>query len=84
MDRLEATVHRHLESYLAGNISLAEFTDWLVGTTWNIEQAADPEAVQLAYAIELALAEHSSGLLSLDELRDELRTISQHVNLQIG
>ena len=80
---LEATIRYRLISYLTGDISLDEFTAWLVGATWNIESTGDVDASQLAYAIELSLAEHSSGLLNLEELKSELRDLSRHVNLNL-
>lgn len=83
MEGLEAAIRHQLVSYLSDRMSLDEFTAWLVGATWNIESMSEPEASQLAYAIELALAEHTSGLLTLEELRAELRSLSQHVSLDL-
>ena len=83
MEGLEAAIRHQLGSYLSDRMSLDEFTAWLVGTTWNIESMGEPEASQLVYAIELALAEHTSGLLTLEELRAELRRLSQHVSLDL-
>jgi hypothetical protein len=83
MKSLETTIRDQLVSYLTGDLSLDEFTAWLVGATWNIENVGEAGASQLAYAIELALAEHSSGLLSQDELRRDLLGMSQQVNLNL-
>ena len=83
MENLETTIRRHLVRYLAGQMSLDDFTDWFVGATWNIEKKEDAETKQLVYSIELALAEASSGLLSLDELRTELRTLLNEVNISL-
>jgi hypothetical protein len=82
MQDLETTIRRHLVNYLAGNSSLDEFTDWLVGATWNIEHAESTEARNLAYSIDLALAEASSGLLTLDELRTELSALVNQVTIR--
>lgn len=81
MERLEPAIRHHLAAYLAGALSLDEFTAWLVAATWNIGTMGDAAASDLAYSIELALAEHSSGLLTLDELRAELQDLNQHANL---
>lgn len=83
MTDLESAIRHHLISYLSNAISLDEFTAWLVGTTWNIENKNDPDASHLAYAIELALAEHSSGYLATEELRAELRNLSSQVHLDL-
>jgi hypothetical protein len=77
MDHLEASIQQHLVAYLAGQTSLDDFTSWLVSATWNIGNTGDAGATELAYAVEFALAEHSSGLLTDDELRTELLALSR-------
>lgn len=77
MTERESAIRHQLGAYLSDAMSLDVFTAWLVGASWNIEQTGDVGASQLAYAIELALAEHSGGFLTLDELRSELRNISR-------
>jgi hypothetical protein len=51
---------------------LEDFEDWLVQRSWNMHRDSGPAAQELAAAIELALAEHSSNHLSPEELRREL------------
>ena len=77
MEPLETTIRRHLASFLAGDASLDAFVDWFVGVAWTIEETGSPEARELTYAIELALAEASSGLLTPQELRGQLQALSQ-------
>jgi hypothetical protein len=77
MDQIEQSIRQHLADYLAGNISLDDFTSWLVGATWNVWNAGSTGAAELTYSVELALAEHSSGLLPDEELRAELRALSR-------
>jgi hypothetical protein len=55
---------------------------WFVGVTWNIEQTGSPGDQNLVYAIELVLAEASSGLLTPDELDGELCALSEHAVLE--
>jgi hypothetical protein len=76
MTERESAIRHQLGAYLSDAMSLDEFTAWIVGASWNIANTGDVGASQLAYAIELALAEHSGGFLTLDELRAELRNIS--------
>jgi hypothetical protein len=83
MENLETAIRNHLVSYVAGELSLEAFTSWLVSASWDIAGAGDEDAAQLAYSIELALAEHSSGLLTDDELRAELQRFSEHVRLNL-
>ncbi len=65
-----------LGSYLAGDLSLGEFHDWLVETLPDIEQVDDPNAARLAYRIEHRLAEHSGGHITEDELRAALSVLT--------
>ena len=62
MDPLEKAIRHHLARYLAGGLSLNELQDWHVNATWNMETMASPNAVDLAYALELILAEFSSAV----------------------
>ena len=84
MPNLETAIRGHLVDYLSGNLPFDDFVDWLVGASWNIERDGTVEARELVYAIELALAEASSGLLTPDELDAQLRNLSQHVNLSFS
>jgi hypothetical protein len=83
LEDLEAAIRHQLASFLSDRMSLDEFTAWLVGSTWNIDPVSEPEASQLAYAIELALAEHTSELVTLEGLRAELHDISQHASFDL-
>lgn len=78
METLESAIYGRLDAFLSGALSLEDFTAWLVGATWNIEQMGNTGAIDVAFAIELALAEHSSGLLTLEEFRTELRSFGRN------
>ncbi len=77
MDPLAKAIRHHLTRYLAGDLSLNELQDWLVNATWSMEATASSDAVQLAYSVELVLAEFSSGFLTPDELRSDLLEIAE-------
>jgi hypothetical protein len=61
MEPLLTAIHHHLTDFLAGTMSLDELKDRMVAITWSFDDATSPEARQLAYDIELVLAEDSSG-----------------------
>lgn len=61
---------------LNGEISLAEFEDWLVPAAWNIEQTGNREATDLAGDIELRLAEFSNGHWTEPELHTKLEPLA--------
>jgi hypothetical protein len=68
---------KQLVLYLGNQISLDEFEDRFVRGSWNAHREGDPVALRLISAIELRLAEHSSGHLPDAELREELRTLTE-------
>lgn len=86
MQTLESTIRQHLVQYLAGRLSLDDFTDWFIGISWEIDSYDGAEARELVYAIELALAETSGGYMTVEALDIELRAISQdvHLNFSVG
>jgi hypothetical protein len=73
-----AEVREQIQRMLIGVVSQDDFEDWLVGASWNMHQHADLESQALASAIELRLAEHSSGHLDSIELRHELSMLLMH------
>jgi hypothetical protein len=65
-------IRDRLASYLAKEIPVEEFEDWIAQNTWNIHQSGDASAESLAYTIEAKLAEFSGGHIEESALRDEL------------
>ena len=71
-DSLAIDIRAAVIAFLAGELTLPQFQEWLVATTWDIERRGDPTATDLTYEIKLALAEHSRGDISWNELRDRM------------
>ena len=65
-------IRQYLANYLAGNVSIADFEDWIAQSTWNIHQSGDEEAQEIGYLIEAKLAEYSGHAITEDGLRKEL------------
>ena len=65
-------IREKIAQYLTDGISLDKFEDWLVEQSWDMHTRSDEQSQRLASAIELRLAEHSSGHLSEAALRYEL------------
>jgi hypothetical protein len=80
----EAQIREQIGHYLRGEISLDIFEDWLVQRSWNMHKDSGEAAQKLASAIELRLAEHSSGHLDEAELRNELRPFVTSFTMQIA
>ncbi len=81
MTDLETSIRQQLKRQLAGELTLAEFTDWFVSASWGVDPQDDPGASCLTYAIELALAERADNVLTADELTATLRELSQRRSL---
>ncbi len=73
----ENEIQKQLLLFLENQVSLDEFEDWFVLGSWNAHSEDDPSALRMISAIELRLAEHSSGHLSDAQLREELHTLIQ-------
>jgi hypothetical protein len=69
----ENEVREKLGRYLSKEISLDQFEDWLAQRSWNMHLDSDAPAQRLVSAVELRLAEYSSGHLEESGLRDQLR-----------
>jgi hypothetical protein len=80
----ENQIREKLGRYLSGELSLDHFEDWLVERSWNMHKDSDESAQKLASAVELRLAEHSSGHLDDAALRDELRQLLNPKVVQIS
>ena len=74
---LEDEIRAELRRYLRIEISLESYEEWFAPRVWQIEASNDPAAEDLAYQIDLRLAEHSSGHRTDDELRVLLASIDQ-------
>jgi hypothetical protein len=68
----EYQIRERLARYLRGENSLDQFEDWLVQRSWNMHRDSGDAAKELVSAIELRLAEYSSGHLDEQSLRSEL------------
>jgi hypothetical protein len=87
-DSLALDIRERIIAYLAGELALPELQDWLVGATWDAERRNDPLALDMAYEIKLALAEHDRGDITLAEFRERLSdlvtTTTSVVSVGIG
>jgi hypothetical protein len=80
----ENQLREKLGRYLSNELSLDHFEDWLVNHSWNMHKDSNESAQKLASAIELRLAEYSSGHLDEIGLRDELRQFVNSYTVQVS
>jgi hypothetical protein len=71
MSGLERELRRHLTRLVNGEEDLRAFQSWFVPAFWD-ESHLDPSAVRLAQQTELAIAEYTSGVWTLDEAKQLL------------
>lgn len=69
----ENQIREQIGRYLRRDLSLDQFEDWIAQQSWNMHRDSSDMAQRLASAVELRLAEFSSGHLEEAALRDELR-----------
>ena len=81
---LSFQINAHLCRYLTGEISLIEFQEWFIPSTWNVEHSQDPYAVELAANIHLLLAEFSNGDWTEEELRAKLAPLTIRYTVGAG
>lgn len=72
---LDTELQTYLRSYLAREISLGAFMDWLAGATWDSEARMSDETHDLTDEILLSWAEYTSGHLTEQELREQLDNV---------
>lgn len=75
----ESEVRKRLLAFLRDDLSLDDFEDWLVVSSWDMHLDSESGAQELVWAIELALSEHSSKHLSYDGLKQEFGNLLNHV-----
>lgn len=81
---MKALILALVNAYVSGELSLRGFQDWFIPATWDIRKFRDPGVVSVIRAIQLALAEFSSGDRTEIELRAELVVISDVVTPRTG
>ena len=69
-------IRRELSRYLAGRMTLRQFTAWLTPITFKAFEGAEPDVESLVSEIELRLAEFADGHWTEDALRGLLRPIA--------
>src|SRR5690349_7793010 len=69
----ESKIRSEIGRYLRGAFSIDQFEDWIAQNSWDMHKDSSEDAQKLASAIELRLAEHSSGHLREPYLKNELR-----------
>ncbi|MFT4040563.1 MAG: hypothetical protein QM692_20450 [Thermomicrobiales bacterium] len=75
MADLDQTIRRHLQGYLANQVSLNQLTEVIVDAIWSLPPDQEDALTDRIYAVQLALAELSDKLLTEDEFRAELREV---------
>jgi hypothetical protein len=81
---LDIEIREKLASYLAGEISLADFEDWFVPASWNVVPSGNQAAANLVYEIEIWLAEFSDGFWREEELKNSLQPLVSNYQIDFA
>jgi hypothetical protein len=73
---MEREIRDQLVGYLAGDVSPADLEAWLLAETWDLDEASEPYAAELAYSALLAISEHGHEHLSRPELRRRVLSLA--------
>lgn len=76
-------IRDRLARYIAGELSLKAFEDWLIPATWEIHKFGDQDLVALAGAVKRRLAEFSSGHWTEEELKRQLMPMVTRYKLDL-
>ncbi len=68
---LELEIQQHIQKYLAGQESLADFENWFAPVLWDIDDQPQ-EARELAGLVHVLLGELSTGDLSSAAFKSKL------------
>jgi hypothetical protein len=66
-------IREQLASYIANELSFAQFEDWLLAQSWNMHQDSSGEAQQLVHEIKSPMYEFLDGYIDEPALRVQLR-----------
>jgi hypothetical protein len=81
---LDMSIREQLARYLNQEITLAEFQEWYVPFSWQVDRLGDLFLREFISDTDLRLAEYTSGHLSEEDLRSELRSLIQTCRITIG
>jgi hypothetical protein len=76
-------LHQHITDLLTGGTSFSEFNDWLTGSTWEDSDVA-PDTLTLVRAVQLVLAEFSSGYRTWLDVQRYLARVAAWVVIQMS
>lgn len=80
---LDNDIRGKLASYLLDKFSLEDFKDWFIPVLLAVDHSENQNAINMAYEIELRLAEYSSGYWNDDELKQLLRPLVENYKIEI-
>ncbi len=66
---LATQIQQQILSYLANQLDLAAFEDWIISHTWNVHQLENVQIEELASAVQGLLLGYSSDEISVEQLR---------------
>jgi hypothetical protein len=81
---LDNGIRESLASYLLGEYSLEDFNDWFIPVLLDIDHSENQKAINMAYEIELRLAEYSNGYWNEDEFKQLIRPLVENYEIEVN
>lgn len=66
-----------LMAYVSGQITLPQFEEWFVPSTWDAQDTDDTRLIQTRNAVDARIAEYTNRDWTEEELRDLLRPYAE-------
>jgi hypothetical protein len=73
-------IREEIASYLANEISFAEFEDWLIDHSWNMHKDSFKGVQESVHDINAAIYEYLDGYKDEDALKHDLEPFISHVS----
>jgi hypothetical protein len=75
MENLAKEIREHLAAYLAGDLQAEDFRGWFASALRDVHKSNDPEAEELAHAVEWEFCDFERGVSS-EEIRQNLSRLA--------
>ena len=76
MTTIERELRHRAADYVSGRSTLSELEIWLGPVAWSLDETADKHFRELVNALELRIAEYTSGAWSDEQIRELIENIA--------
>lgn len=81
---LKQQIYQHIQAYLDGEISAAEFEEWFIPATWQVDVERDADLGPLVAHITSIIVDFKDAEISEDDLRRQLSETASPSSIHTG